>query len=152
MLIVAAAAYTTAAKRPSTTASHRFFIGKNRKSKVCREALRRRRGHRRENTQPRDRSHHGGLFCEMEMIQLAGVDSTLRETEAALDANAKIVIAERLLTHGNQKARSNMTVNLNGKIRAQIVSRSVARDHSEQVFYPRAVGNTSAAPMSSATR
>lgn len=84
-----------------------------------------------------------GSYCEMEMIQLAGVDSTLRETEAALDANAKIVITERLLTHGNQKARSNMTVNLNGKnSSAQIVSRSVARDHSEQVFYPRAVGNT----------
>ena len=84
-----------------------------------------------------------GSYCEMEMIQLAGVDSTLRETEAALDANAKIVITERLLTHGSQKARSNMTVNLNGKnSSAQIVSRSVARDHSEQVFYPRAVGNT----------
>ena len=82
-------------------------------------------------------------YCEMEMIQLAGVDSTLRETEAALDANAKIVITERLRTHGSQKARSNMTVNLNGKnSSAQIVSRSVARDHSEQVFYPRAVGNT----------
>lgn len=60
-----------------------------------------------------------GSYCEMEMIQLAGVDSTLRETEAALDANAKIVITERLLTHGSQKARSNMTVNLNGKIRAR---------------------------------
>ena len=84
-----------------------------------------------------------GSYCEMEMIQLAGVDSTLRETEASLDARAKIVITERLLTHGRQKARSNMTVNLNGRdSSAQIVSRSVAKDSSEQVFYPRAVGNT----------
>ena len=82
-------------------------------------------------------------YCEMEMIQLAGVDSTLRETDASLDARAKIVITERLLTHGRQKARSNMTVNLNGRdSSAQIVSRSVAKDSSEQVFYPRAVGNT----------
>lgn len=84
-----------------------------------------------------------GSYCEMEMIQLAGVDSTLRETDASLDARAKIVITERLLTHGRQKARSNMTVNLNGRdSSAQIVSRSVAKDSSEQVFYPRAVGNT----------
>lgn len=123
---------------------HRFFIGKNAKVKYVEKHYGEGEGTGERILNPvTEVTMEEGSYCEMEMIQLAGVDSTLRETEAALDANAKIVITERLLTHGSQKARSNMTVNLNGKnSSAQIVSRSVARDHSEQVFYPRAVGNT----------
>ena len=46
------------------------------------------------------------------------------------------------MTHGRQSARSNMEVNLDGDgSSAQIISRSVAKDSSEQVFFPRAVGN-----------
>ena len=83
-------------------------------------------------------------FIRME-TELLNLDHfRIRLTHAQLiAAHGQLLITERLLTHGSQKARSNMTVNLNGKnSSAQIVSRSVARDHSEQVFYPRAVGNT----------
>ena len=81
-------------------------------------------------------------FCEMEMIQIKGVDSTLRETTAHLKAGAKLMMIEKLMTHGKQVARSNMEINLDGKdASTQIISRSVAKDESEQVFYPRAVGN-----------
>lgn len=46
------------------------------------------------------------------------------------------------MTHGDQVAHSNMEVRLDGEgASAQIISRSVAKDNSEQVFYPRAVGN-----------
>ena len=49
---------------------------------------------------------------------------------------------EKLMTHGKQYARSDMEINLDGKdASAQIISRSVAKDESEQIFYPRAVGN-----------
>jgi len=83
-----------------------------------------------------------GSVCEMELVQIAGVDSTLRETTAHLAAGAKLFVTERLLTHGKQSARSNLEVNLDGAdSSAQIVSRSVARGESEQLFYPRAVGN-----------
>ena len=83
-------------------------------------------------------------FCEMEMIQIKGVDSTLRETTAHLKAGAKLMMIEKLMTHGKQVARSNMEINLDGKdASTQIISRSVAKDESEQVFYPRAVGNAS---------
>lgn len=81
-------------------------------------------------------------FCEMEMIQIKGVDSTLRETTAHLKAGAKLMMIEKLMTHGKQVAHSNMEINLDGKdASTQIISRSVAKDESEQVFYPRAVGN-----------
>ncbi|MBS6451500.1 MAG: SufD family Fe-S cluster assembly protein [Ruminococcus sp.] len=98
---------------------HRFFIGKNAKVKYVEKHYGEGEGTGERILNPvTEVTMEEGSYCEMEMIQLAGVD-------------------------GSQKARSNMTVNLNGKnSSAQIVSRSVARDHSEQVFYPRAVGNT----------
>ena len=80
--------------------------------------------------------------CEMEMVQIKGVDSTLRETTARLEKGAKLTVLERLMTHGDQTARSDMVIELNGTdASAQIISRSVAKDRSEQVFNPRAVGN-----------
>ena len=81
-------------------------------------------------------------YCEMETVQIKGVDSTLRETNARLKAGARLLMMEKLMTHGKQVAHSNMVINLDGKdASAQIISRSVAKDESEQVFYPRAVGN-----------
>lgn len=83
-----------------------------------------------------------GAECEMETVQIKGVDSTVRNTVATLGKNAKLLVTERLMTHGNQTARSDMVVNLDGDdASARIISRSVAKDNSEQVFYPRAVGN-----------
>lgn len=83
-----------------------------------------------------------GSFAKMDMSQIKGVDSTFRKTEANLGASAKLVIIEKLMTHGEQKAHSDVTVNLNGEDSVvQIVSRSVGKDTSVQVFHPIAVGN-----------
>ena len=45
-------------------------------------------------------------YMEMEMVQIKGVDSTKRMTKADLAAGAKLIIRERLLTHGDQHAES----------------------------------------------
>lgn len=83
-------------------------------------------------------------YCEMETTQIKGVDSTVRETTASLKDGARLLIVEKLMTHGEQAARSEMVVNLDGGgSSAQIISRSVAKDASSQIFYPRAVGNNS---------
>lgn len=83
-----------------------------------------------------------GSYCEMDMVQIKGVDSTYRKTEANLDKNAKMYVLERLMTHGDQEAKTDMVVNLNGEgSSAQIISRTVGKDNSVQVFYPNAVGN-----------
>ncbi len=80
--------------------------------------------------------------CEMEMVQIKGVDSTVRDTKAYLEAGAKLIVTERLLTHGNQYARSDIDVYLNGEdASSQIISRSVAKDDSKQIFHPNAIGN-----------
>ena len=79
---------------------------------------------------------------EMEMVQIKGVDDTNRTTTAELDAGAKLVVRERLMTHGSQNAVSTYVVNLNGDgATADVVSRSVARDDSYQRFDAKLVGN-----------
>lgn len=84
-----------------------------------------------------------GSYAQMDMSQIKGVDSTVRKTEANLGAKAKLVINEKLMTHGTQSAHSDVTVNLNGEDSVvQIVSRSVGKDDSVQVFHPIAVGNS----------
>ena len=85
-----------------------------------------------------------GSSMEMEMVQIKGVDSTDRKTKAELAAGAKLVVRERLMTHGNQYAVSDYVVELNGaKASADVVSRSVAKDSSYQKFDSRLVGNES---------
>ena len=79
---------------------------------------------------------------EREMEQITGVDSTERTTLAELKAGAKLVVKERLMTHGSQNAVSSYQVNLNGAgATADVVSRSVARDDSTQTFNARITGN-----------
>ena len=83
-----------------------------------------------------------GASVTLETSQIRGVDDTKRYTKAVLGKNAEIVIQEKLLTHGDQKAESEMEVFLNGEgSRTRVVSRSVAQDNSVQVFYPRVEGN-----------
>ena len=41
-----------------------------------------------------------GSFAQMDMSQIKGVDSTMRKTEANLGPGAKLVINEKLMTHG----------------------------------------------------
>ena len=77
----------------------------------------------------------------LDTAQIKGVDTTKRATEVQLKSNAKLYVTERLLTHGNQEAVSDMDVILLGEgSSAQIVSRSVAKENSKQVFHPRAIG------------
>ena len=77
----------------------------------------------------------------LDTAQIKGVDSTVRENNVHLEAGSKLYVIEKLMTHGKQEATSNMMVELLGEgSSAQIVSRSVAKGESRQVFHPRAVG------------
>ena len=74
-----------------------------------------------------------GSSMEMEMAQIKGVDSTRRTTKGELGNGAKLVVHERLMTHGVQQAYSVYNIELNGEgSSADVVSRSVARDESYQ--------------------
>ncbi len=83
-----------------------------------------------------------GGFLEMESVQIKGIDSTKRVTRAKLADNAKIIITERLMTHGKQYAESEFDVDLNGEnSSANVISRSVAKDDSKQLFLSKINGN-----------
>ena len=83
-----------------------------------------------------------GGYMEMETTQIKGIDSTSRVTTAKLGNDAKIVVREKIMTHGVQFANTEFVVDLNGENSgANVVSRSVAKDKSRQVFKSVINGN-----------
>ena len=122
---------------------HRFFVGKNAKVKYVEKHYGEGDGNGKRILNPVTEVHMDeGSYMEMEMVQIKGVDSTIRKTEMDLAAGAKVGIKERLLTHGNQTAVSEISAHLNGEgSSANIISRSVAKDNSYQKFVSRLFGN-----------
>lgn len=81
-------------------------------------------------------------YMEMETTQIKGVDSTDRNTEATLKEGATLVINEKLMTHGKQYAKTAFQVDLDGDDSStNVVSRSVAKDESYQLFLAKINGN-----------
>ena len=78
---------------------------------------------------------------EMDTIQISGVDHTFRKTNAVLKDRARLVIRERIMTNGQETAKTNFEVRLSGiDSGVDLVSRSVARGHSHQTYYSRIIG------------
>lgn len=83
-----------------------------------------------------------GSSLEMETVQIRGVDSTVRTTKGELGDNTSFTVKEKIMTHGNQMARTEFEVNLNGKKSStNVVSRAVAKDNSKQEFISKVYGN-----------
>ena len=83
---------------------------------------------------------------EMETTQIKGVDSTVRETKATLEAGATLVVKEKIMTHGKQHAETKFYVDLNGEDSStNVISRSVAKNESTQTFYSQINGNNKCA-------
>ena len=122
---------------------HRFFIGKNARVRYVEKHYGSGDGLGKRILNPvTEVTMDEGSTMEMEMVQIKGVDSTCRTTRAALAANAKLVVRERLMTHGDQSAESIYKVSLDGDgSSADVVSRSVARDTSYQKFDACILGN-----------
>jgi Fe-S cluster assembly scaffold protein SufB len=77
-----------------------------------------------------------GATAAMELTQIGGVDEANRANEAVLGPDSLLLITERVLTEGNQKAVSANTITLAGAgSRANMISRSVIKGDSEQDFY-----------------
>ena len=82
-------------------------------------------------------------YMEMETTQIKGVDSTIRDTRAELKDGATLIIKEKIMTHEKQYAETNFQVDLNGAgSTANVVSRSVAKGSSSQVFNSKICGNS----------
>ena len=122
---------------------HRFFVGKNAHVKYVEKHYGSGDGKGERIMNPQTEVDLGeNSEMEMEMVQIKGVDSTVRTTKASLKKGAKLVVTERLMTHGNQRAESKFDVDLNGvDSSANIISRAVARDNSVQIFKSVINGN-----------
>lgn len=113
---------------------HTFHVGNNSKVKYIEKHYGEGDGTGKRVLNPVTEVYMGeNSYVEMEMVQIKGVDSTKRTTVAKVGAGSKIVVHERLMTHGIQEATSVYTIDLDGiGSSADIVSRSVARDDSYQ--------------------
>ena len=122
---------------------HRFFLGKNAKVKYVEKHYGEGDGRGKRILNPVTEAHMDeDSYMEMEMVQIKGVDSTERVTRAELASGAKLVVRERLMTHGTQNAVSDYEIDLNGEnASTDLVSRSVAREESVQTFRSKINGN-----------
>ena len=83
-----------------------------------------------------------GAYLEMETTQIKGIDSTSRVTRAKVASDATLIVKEKIMTHGTQFAETDFTVDLYGEnSHTNVVSRSVAKDNSRQVFRSNILGN-----------
>lgn len=143
LIVAGCGIHNSGDKKSEHDGIHRFHIGKNARIKYVEKHYGEGEGTGERILNPQTEIYMDeNSFCEMESVQIRGVDSTKRDTVAKLEKGARLVILEKLMTHGKQIAHSDMVIELNGEgASSQIISRSVAKDTSEQVFYPRAVGN-----------
>lgn len=145
LIVAGCGIHNSGDKKSEHDGIHRFHIGKNARLKYVEKHYGEGEGTGERVLNPTTEVYMDeNSFCEMETVQIRGVDSTKRDTVAKLQSGARLVVLEKLMTHGKQIAHSNMIIELNGEdASSQIISRSVAKDESEQVFYPRAIGNAS---------
>ena len=123
---------------------HRFFVGKNARVIYLEKhvGVGEGTGARIINPETYVEIEEGG-YLEMETTQIKGVDSTVRKTGGVVKEGGKLIVKEKIMTHGSQHAETNFTVDLEGfDSGVDLISRSVARDTSTQVFRSVINGNT----------
>ncbi len=126
---------------------HSFFVGENSRVKYVEKHYGQGDGNGENIMNPTTVVELGrDSYMEMDTVQIKGVDSTKRMTSAKLDDGAKLIIKEKIMTHGKQTAETNFEVDMDGEnCSTDVISRSVARDESHQIFYSKINGNNKCA-------
>lgn len=122
---------------------HAFYLGKNARLKYIEKHYGEGDGNGKNVMNPTTIIELGEeAYMEMETAQIKGVDSTVRETTAKLAKGATLIVGEKIMTHGSQYAETRFTVDLDGEDSgAHVISRSVAKDNSRQLFVSHINGN-----------
>ena len=123
---------------------HRFFVDKNAKVRYVEKHYGSGDGNGERIMNPTTEIHLAeGASLEMETVQIKGIDSTRRVTKAEVAEGASLVINEKIMTHGKQYAETDFTVNMIGDDSSvNLISRSVAKENSRQLFKSRIIGNS----------
>lgn len=124
---------------------HRFFVDKNARVRYVEKHYGSGDGNGDRIMNPTTEIHLAeGASLEMETVQIKGIDSTRRVTRAEVAEGASLVIHEKIMTHGKQYAETDFTVNMIGDgSSVNLVSRSVAKENSRQLFKSQIIGNSS---------
>ena len=122
---------------------HRFFLEEGAKVKYIEKHYGEGTGDGKRILNPVTEVHlKKGASLNMESVQIKGVDSTIRTTNAVLEEDTNFVVTEKIMTHGKQFAKTNFDVKLNGENSSvKVTSRSVATEQSEQIFNSKVEGN-----------
>lgn len=126
---------------------HTFYLEKNAKLRYVEKHYGEGEGRGKKLMNPTTVVHLAeGASMEMETTQIAGIDDTVRKTSGKMEAGAKLVVREKILTTGEQKAVTDFVMDLNGEgSSVDVVSRSVAKEQSYQEFTSCIKGNTACA-------
>lgn len=136
MIVAGCGIHNPSALKSSHNGIHRFHIGKNCKVKYVEKHFAFGNKTAEKILSPVTNITVGeGSEVEMETLQLGGVTYANRQNYAKLKKNAKLIIRENILTTDNQFSKSNFKVIMkeNGA-RVEVISRSVAKDQSKQLF------------------
>lgn len=122
---------------------HSFFVGKNARVKYVEKHYGQGDGKGERLMNPTTVvALDENAYMEMDTCQIGGIDSTKRETRATVAAGGTLVIGEKIMTHGTQYAETDFRVELDGEgAGAHVISRSVAKEQSRQLFLSEVVGN-----------
>ncbi len=142
VLIVAGCGIHTTSGKSQHDGVHEFFIRKGAKIKYVEKHYGAGGGTAERVLNPVTIIHlEEGATAELELVQIRGIDNTERKTEIFQAANSRIIMNERLLTHEEQRAYSEITVHLQGDgSNAEVLTRSVGQNHSVQVFKASLIG------------
>lgn len=123
---------------------HRFFVEENAKVRYVEKHYGSGDGSGERIMNPTTEIHLAkGASLEMETVQIKGIDSTKRITTATVEEGASLVIHEKIMTHGKQYAETDFVVEMEGPDSSvNLISRSVAKEHSRQLFKSRIIGNS----------
>ncbi len=144
VVIVAGCGIHNCGKQDSSHSGiHRFFLERGAKVKYVEKHYGEGDGDGRNVMNPKTEvTLAEGAVMEMETVQIKGIDSTEREMLATVGKGAKLLVRERLMTHGEQRAISYYKIEMQGEgSSCDVVSRSVAKERSYQKFDSLIVGN-----------
>jgi len=122
---------------------HTFYVGKNAKMRYVEKHYGAGDGNGKNVMNPTTVINlEENAYVEMDTVQIKGVDSTDRVTTAKIAKGATLIVSEKLMTHGKQVATTKFEVDLDGENSAtHVISRSVAKDESKQLFLSNVNGN-----------
>jgi len=122
---------------------HTFYVGKNAKMRYVEKHYGAGDGNGKNVMNPTTVINlEENAYVEMDTVQIKGVDSTDRVTTAKIAKGATLIVSEKLMTHGKQSATTKFEVDLDGENSAtHVISRSVAKDESKQLFLSNVNGN-----------